>query len=89
MTIELVRELSAESFKTILLVGGPVLATALFVGLAISFVQAITQMQEFTLTFVPKIVAVFLCIVILLPWMASVLIGFTVNLFENIPAYVK
>jgi flagellar biosynthetic protein FliQ len=89
MTVETVRQISAEAFKTILLAGGPILATALLVGLVISFFQAITQMQEFTLTFVPKIVAVFLCIVILMPWMANVLITFTVKLFQNIPAYVR
>jgi flagellar biosynthetic protein FliQ len=89
MTVDMVKEIAEEVFKTILLAGGPILGTALVVGLVISFFQAITQMQEFTLTFVPKIFAVFLCMVLLLPWIAHVLIDFTVNIIENIPVYIK
>jgi len=89
MTIELVKELSGEVFKTVLLASGPVLAVSLLVGLVISFFQAITQIQEFTLTFVPKIVAVFLCIFLFLPWMARVLVNFTTHIIEQIPVYIK
>ena len=89
MTIDLVKDLSGEVFKTILLASGPPLIVSLVVGLIVSFFQAITQIQEFTLTFVPKIVAVFLSIFLLLPWMAQVLITFTTNIFEKIPVYVK
>lgn len=89
MTIELVKEISGEVFKTILLASGPALIVSLVVGLIISFFQAITQIQEFTLTFVPKIVAVFLCIFLMLPWMSQVLISFTRNLIENIPVYIR
>ncbi len=89
MTVELVKEISQEVFKTVLLVSGPVLLVSLLVGLVISFFQAITQIQEFTLTFVPKILAVFLCILLLLPWFARVLTTFTTNVIENIPLYIK
>jgi flagellar biosynthetic protein FliQ len=89
VTIDLVKDLSGEVFKTILLASGPPLIVSLVVGLIVSFFQAITQIQEFTLTFVPKIIAVFLSIFLLLPWMAQVLITFTTNNFEKIPVYVK
>jgi flagellar biosynthesis protein FliQ len=89
VTIDLVKDLSGEVFKTILLASGPPLIVSLVVGLIVSFFQAITQIQEFTLTFVPKIIAVFLSIFLLLPWMAQVLITFTTNIFEKIPVYVK
>lgn len=89
MTVGLVQDISAEVFKTILIASGPALIVSLVVGLLISFFQAITQIQEFTLTFVPKIIAVFLCIFLLLPWTARVLIAFTVNIFERIPEYIK
>ena len=89
MTVELVKEISGDVFKTILLASGPALITSLVVGLIISFFQAITQIQEFTLTFVPKIVAVFICIFLLLPWMSEVLVTFTRNLIEHIPEYVR
>lgn len=89
MTVEIVKDLSGEVFKTILLASGPALAVSLIVGLLISFFQAITQIQEFTLTFVPKIIAVFICIFLFLPWMARVLISFTTNVYDKIPVYIK
>jgi len=89
LTVEFVRELSAQAIRTLLLAAGPALLVSLVVGLVISFFQAITQIQEFTLTFVPKMVAVFLCLFILLPWISRVLVSFTKNLIENIPVYVR
>ncbi len=89
MTVELVREILGEMFKTLMLVSGPVLLVSLLVGLLIGFFQTITQIQEFTLTFVPKILAVFTCLFILMPWTASVLLTFVSNLIKNIPAYIK
>ncbi len=89
MTVEFVKEISGEVFKTVLLVSGPMLLVSLLVGLIISFFQAITQIQEFTLTFVPKILAVFLCLFLFLPWIAGILITFTVNIIEKIPVYIK
>ncbi|MGQ9569995.1 MAG: flagellar biosynthesis protein FliQ [Thermodesulfovibrionales bacterium] len=89
MTVDLIRELSSEIFKTILFVSGPVLLVSMLVGLIISLLQAVTQIQEFTLTFVPKIIAVFVCLFIFFPWMARVLMTFTINLIEKIPVYIK
>ncbi len=89
MTVEMVKEISGEVFKTILMASGPALLVSLLVGLIISFFQAITQIQEFTLTFVPKILAVFLCLFLLLPWIARVMITFTVNIIEKIPVYIR
>jgi flagellar biosynthetic protein FliQ len=89
MTVELVKDLAGEVFKTILLVSGPMLLVSLLVGLLVSLFQAVTQIQEFTLTFVPKIVAVFFCIFLFFPWISRVLINFTNNIFEKIPVYIK
>jgi flagellar biosynthetic protein FliQ len=89
MTVDVVKELSSEVFKTVLLVSGPALLVSMLVGLVISLFQAVTQIQEFTLTFVPKIIAVFLCLFVLFPWIAGVLIAFTTNIIEKIPVYVK
>ncbi len=89
MSPELVKDIGAEVLKTTLVVSAPVLIVSLLVGVLVSFIQAITQIQEFTLTFVPKIIAVFLCLFILLPWLSSVLISFTQNIIQNIPLYVK
>ncbi len=89
MTVDIVKELSGEVFKTILMVSGPALMVSLMVGLIVGFFQAVTQIQEFTLTFVPKIIAVFLCLFILFPWISKVLISFTANLINKIPVYIK
>ncbi|RME65006.1 MAG: flagellar biosynthetic protein FliQ [Nitrospirae bacterium] len=89
MSPELVKDIGAEVLKTTLVVSAPVLIVSLLVGVLVSFIQAITQIQEFTLTFVPKIIAVFLCLFILLPWLSSVLVSFTQNIIHNIPLYVK
>jgi len=89
MTVDVIKELSAEVFKTILMVSAPVLLVSMIVGLVISLFQAVTQLQEFTLTFVPKIIAVFICLFVFFPWMARVLITFTTHLIEKIPIYIK
>jgi flagellar biosynthetic protein FliQ len=89
VTVDVVKELSVEVFKTILLASGPVLLVSLLVGLLVSLFQAVTQIQEFTLTFVPKIVAVFACLFILFPWIARMLITFTTSIIEKIPVYIR
>ncbi|KAF0179000.1 MAG: flagellar biosynthetic protein FliQ [Nitrospirae bacterium] len=80
---------SRQTFETMLLVGGPVLLVSLVVGVLISFFQAITQLQEMTMTFVPKIVAVFVTLLLTLPFMVKVMISFTRGLYESIPLYVR
>ena len=89
MTTEVLNQLARETFTTIMMVGGPVLLVSLVIGLSVSLFQAITQLQEMTLTFVPKIIAVFLTLLVALPWMVKVLIGFTRSMFNNITLYVK
>ncbi|MEW5744013.1 MAG: flagellar biosynthesis protein FliQ [Nitrospirota bacterium] len=89
MTVELLGQISKQTFETILLVGGPVLVVSLVVGVLISIFQAVTQLQEMTLTFVPKILAVFLTLLVALPWMVKVLVEFTRSILVNIPQYVR
>jgi len=89
MSPELVRGISAEMFKVTLLVAGPPLIVSLVVGVLVGLFQTITQIQEFTLTFVPKMLAVFICLFLLMPWMSGKLIAFTTNLIEQIPSYIK
>jgi flagellar biosynthetic protein FliQ len=59
------------------------------VGIVISVFQAVTQVHEMTLTFVPKIIAVMLALLVAAPWMLDMLVNFTHNLFSNIPNYIK
>jgi flagellar biosynthetic protein FliQ len=89
MNTEILKGIFLDLFMTIALCAGPILLVSLLVGLIISFFQAVTQIQEFTLTFVPKIVAVFICFYFLLPWMTRMVTQYTTNIIENLPLYVK
>ena len=87
MTPEMVTEIGRQAIETTLMVSAPILGLSLVVGLAVSVLQAMTQLNEATLTFVPKVVAVFAAIVLFLPWMLGVLTSFMTQLFLNIPNY--
>jgi flagellar biosynthetic protein FliQ len=89
MTTELVSTISGEMFKTVLYVAGPPLLIGLVVGLLVGLFQTVTQVQEFTLTFVPKMLAVFALLFFMMPWLTGKLVEFTTNLITNIPIYVK
>ena len=89
MNADVLREISAQAFKTILLASGPVLLVSLITGLLISIFQAVTQIQEFTLTFVPKIIAVFVCLFVMAPWLTKIMVDYTHDLINNIPNYVR
>ncbi len=86
MTPETVIELGQTAMKTTLLVAGPMLAAGMLVGLVISIFQAATHINEMTMTFVPKIVAVFVTLVLSLPWAISQLTRYTEGIFERIGA---
>ena len=79
----------AEAIKLMLLISAPALIVGLVVGVAISLFQAVTQIQEMTLVFVPKIVAVMVVLVAALPWMINIMVTYTHNLIANIPMYIK
>ncbi len=81
--------LAKEAIKLSLFLSAPLLVTALVVGLAISIFQAVTQIQEMTLTFVPKILAMALVLFFSLPWILKKLTTFTENLLLNIPGLIK
>ena len=78
-------DLARRAVTTVLLVGAPVLATALIVGLIVSVLQAVTQVQEQTLSFVPKIVAVLVAVALTGPWMLDRLVEFGREMFGTLP----
>ncbi|HJV47269.1 MAG TPA: flagellar biosynthesis protein FliQ [Bacillota bacterium] len=84
MTPEFILYLAQQSVYTILIITAPVIGVALIVGLLVSIFQATTQIQEQTLAFVPKIVAVFLSILLFGPWMLQKLVDFTQNILGNL-----
>ncbi|MFH1079617.1 MAG: flagellar biosynthesis protein FliQ [Pseudomonadota bacterium] len=89
MTADFIVGIMGETMKITLLIAAPALLAGLTVGVMISLFQAITQIQEMTLVFVPKILAVMITLVIVLPWMINLLVTFTHNLFTNIPMYIR
>ncbi|MGE0557203.1 MAG: flagellar biosynthesis protein FliQ [Burkholderiales bacterium] len=89
MTPEFVISLARAAVETTLLVSAPLLLTALIVGLAISVFQAATQINEMTLTFIPKLAAVFIALVIAGPWMLTLLTDFMRRLILSIPSAVS
>ncbi|MCJ8006278.1 flagellar biosynthesis protein FliQ [Lederbergia wuyishanensis] len=88
MSAEAVISLAEKGVYTILIVAGPLLVLALVVGLAVSIFQATTQIQEQTLAFIPKIVAVLVGVVVLGPWMLSRLLSYASEIFENLTRFV-
>lgn len=89
MTQEFVLHLAREALLVALMLAAPALIIGLAVGLAISVFQATTQIQEQTLTFVPKIVAVLLSLLIFGSWMLTTLVNFASNLFSDLSTIVR
>lgn len=88
MDQDTVVNLAQQAMELAMKVGGPLLIVGLVVGLVVSVFQAITQIQEQSLSFIPKIVATAVVIVVAGPWMLSQLLGYTEELFRSIPALV-
>ena len=84
MTDILVIKILRESLMTVLIVSAPVLGVGMFVGLIVSIIQTTTSIQEQTLTFVPKMIAIFITIILFGSWMIRVLINYTNNIFALI-----
>ncbi len=80
--------LMSEALQLTLLIAAPILLTALSVGLVVSVFQAATQINEMTLSFIPKLVGVFLAVVVSGPWILQLLIDYTQRLFASIPGMV-
>jgi flagellar biosynthesis protein FliQ len=82
-------DVAQEAIKVVLMISAPILGLGLLVGLIVSIVQATTQIQEPTLSFIPKVITISLTMLIFGPWMMNIMYEFTVRLFENIPTYIK
>lgn len=88
MTPETVMEVGRQAIETTLIVAAPMLLTALVVGLIISIFQAATQINEATLQFVPKLVVMFLVLLLMGPWMLQYLVDYIQRLFSSIPQII-
>jgi flagellar biosynthetic protein FliQ len=89
MSIETVIGVGRGALELALTLAGPILLFGLVAGLAVSVFQALTQINEITLTFIPKIAATALALVLFGPWMLTRLIAFTSTLYQSLPAYVR
>ena len=89
MTPEFIVALAQEAIKTTLLVSMPILCLGLAVGLAISIFQAVTQIQEMTLTFVPKILVILMGLLYFANWMLEHMTQYGVTMIEQIPLYIR
>jgi len=76
-------EIGQEALWVVLKMAGPIMLVGLFVGLAIALFQALTTIQELTLTFVPKIIAIFIALIVFLPFMITTLVEYSTRLFER------
>ncbi|UIN23415.1 flagellar biosynthesis protein FliQ [Herbaspirillum frisingense] len=89
MTPETVMTMGRQAIEVTLLIAAPMLLTALTIGLLVSIFQAATQINEQTLAFIPKLVGVFLAMIIAGPWMLSIIMDYMHNMLTGIPAMVQ
>ena len=89
MTDSAILDIAMRTMLVTMKLSAPILVTALVIGFAISLFQAMTQIQEFTLAFVPKVVGIGVALILSGNWMLHTLIDFTVDLFERIPTLLS
>lgn len=89
MTPEIVTGIFIQAIKTAILLAAPMLLSGLAVGLLVSLFQSVTQLNEMTMTFIPKMLVVAVALLMFFPWMLQLMIDFVNNLFGSIPMYVR
>ena len=89
MTPEFVVGFARQAIETTLTIALPMLGIGMIVGILVSVLQAATQIQEMTLTIVPKIVAIFIALIIAFPWIMDKMMTYTRDIFLNLPNYIK
>jgi flagellar biosynthetic protein FliQ len=89
MTVDLVMGLAHDAARLSLYLAGPILLAGLVAGVVVSVLQAVIQVQELTLTFIPKMLAIMAVLALLGHWMLGQLVGFTTTLLMNLPTYAR
>lgn len=89
MTVEIVTDIMQDGLMVVLKTAAPPLLVSLIIGLAVSIFQTVTSIQEQTLTFVPKIVGMFVCLMILGHWMLNNMTTFMTDLWQNFSVYIR
>jgi len=89
MTEDIVLSLGRDAIWTTVALSAPLLLASLVVGLIVSIFQAVTQINEATLTFIPKMLAIVVVLVVMAPWMTQIITSYTTELFTSLPDYVR
>jgi flagellar biosynthetic protein FliQ len=89
MSQDLILKLAKDTLQITLMISGPMLVVALTIGIAVSLVQVVTSIQDMTLSFVPRVIAVFLTFLFALPWIMSTLLAFTTQLYGHLERFAR
>ncbi|MGE4234016.1 MAG: flagellar biosynthesis protein FliQ [Bacteriovoracia bacterium] len=89
MSEEFILTLGQDALKTTVFLAGPLLFVAMITGILVSFLQAITQINEATLTFIPKIIAISIILVVAGPWMIETITSYTTELIVHFPEFIR
>jgi len=89
MNQDMILKLAKDTLEVTLMISGPMLIVSLVVGIAVSIAQVVTSIQDMTLSFVPRVIAVFVAFLLLLPWSMSMMTGFAAQLFGHLERYAR
>ena len=89
MSQEIILKLAKDTLQITLLISGPLLVVSLVVGILVSIAQVVTSIQDMTLSFVPRVIAVFLTFLLVLPWMLNTLLSFTAQLYGHLERFAR
>jgi flagellar biosynthetic protein FliQ len=89
MTVEVIMGIARETLAVVLALAGPILLAGLVAGVGVALFQAVTQINEMTLTLIPKMAAVVVSLAVFGPWMLQKLVSFTVVLMQDLPTYIR
>ena len=89
MTQELILKLAKDALQVTLVISGPLLVVSRVIGILVSIAQVVTSIQDMTLSFVPRIIAVFLTFLLVLPWMLGTLLSFTTQLYGHLERFAR
>jgi len=89
MNDEMVMNLGAEAIKVMVYIAGPLLIAAMAIGIVVSVLQAVTQINEATLTFIPKMIAIIVVLLVMAPWMIELMRSYTADIFGNFSQWVR
>jgi flagellar biosynthetic protein FliQ len=89
MSQDMVLKIAKDTLQITLMVSGPLLVVSLVVGVVVSIAQVVTSIQDMTLSFVPRIIAVFFVFLLIFPWIMSIMISFTYQLFAHLERFAR